>query len=329
MTKHRALVTAPFRGPGPRHPPRVRRRRARPVDRPPARCASTTPTQLAARIDGRRRRPAHRRGRQREGPGARPAARGHRLDPGRPHQRRRRRRHRQGHPGAAGAGAQRRRGGRDDRRPAASPSTRGIVPADRDVREGEVYRDGTIPYQRFRAGSSPARPWASSGSARWAGPRRGASRASACSVISYDPYAPDATHSLDDLLAEADVVSMHAAVTPETEGMIGADAVRPRCARARSTSTPPGRCCTTPTRSPTSLADPATSAAPGSTTSTASTSPPTTRCARWRTWCSRPTSAAPPTTPRPTTRRSSPTTSRACCDGEHARRTSSTRRCCQ
>ena len=28
---------------------------------------------------------------------------------------------------------------------------RGIVPADRDVRAGETYRDGTIPYQRFRA----------------------------------------------------------------------------------------------------------------------------------------------------------------------------------
>ena len=35
-------------------------------------------------------------------------------------------------------------------------------------------------------------------------------------VIAHDPYAPDATHSLPDLLAEADVVSMHAAVTPET-----------------------------------------------------------------------------------------------------------------
>ena len=28
---------------------------------------------------------------------------------------------------------------------------RGIVRADRDVREGQVWRDGTIPYQRFRA----------------------------------------------------------------------------------------------------------------------------------------------------------------------------------
>ena len=30
-------------------------------------------------------------------------------------------------------------------------ATRGIVPADRDVREGEIYRDGKIPYQRYRA----------------------------------------------------------------------------------------------------------------------------------------------------------------------------------
>ena len=42
-------------------------------------------------------------------------------------------------------------------------------------------------------------------------------------VIAYDPYNPEATHSLDDLLAEADVVSMHAMVTPETTGMIGAE----------------------------------------------------------------------------------------------------------
>jgi D-3-phosphoglycerate dehydrogenase len=29
--------------------------------------------------------------------------------------------------------------------------TRGLVSADHDVRTGEVYRDGTIPYQRYRA----------------------------------------------------------------------------------------------------------------------------------------------------------------------------------
>ena len=42
-------------------------------------------------------------------------------------------------------------------------------------------------------------------------------------VIAYDPYNAEATHSLDDLLAEADVVSMHAMVTPETTGLIGAE----------------------------------------------------------------------------------------------------------
>ena len=41
-------------------------------------------------------------------------------------------------------------------------------------------------------------------------------------VLSYDPYAPDATSSLDELLGRADVVSLHAPVTEETTGMIGA-----------------------------------------------------------------------------------------------------------
>ena len=41
-------------------------------------------------------------------------------------------------------------------------------------------------------------------------------------VIAYDPYSSEATHALDDLLDESDVVSMHAVVSPETKGMIGA-----------------------------------------------------------------------------------------------------------
>ena len=42
-------------------------------------------------------------------------------------------------------------------------------------------------------------------------------------VLAYDPYAEDATSSLEELLAGSDVVSMHAPVNPETAGMIGAD----------------------------------------------------------------------------------------------------------
>jgi D-3-phosphoglycerate dehydrogenase len=49
-------------------------------------------------------------------------------------------------------------------------------------------------------------------------------------VITSDPFAADATHGLDDLLTEADVVSMHAAVTPDTLGLMSAD----RFARMRA-----------------------------------------------------------------------------------------------
>ncbi|MGH9049207.1 MAG: NAD(P)-dependent oxidoreductase [Acidimicrobiia bacterium] len=99
---------------------------------------------------------------------------------------------------------------------------RWVVAADADVRAGDVYRDGTIPYQRFRARQLAGRTVGLVGlgavgrAARWRFEGLG------MRVIAYDPYADDATHSLDDLLAEADVVSMHAVVTPETAGMIGA-----------------------------------------------------------------------------------------------------------
>jgi D-3-phosphoglycerate dehydrogenase len=102
-------------------------------------------------------------------------------------------------------------------------ATRGIVAADRDVREGQVYRDGSIPYQRFRG-------WQIAGQTVGIVGLGAVGRAAAwrfeglgMRVISADPFAPDATHDLDDLLAEADVISMHAAVTPDTVGLISAE----------------------------------------------------------------------------------------------------------
>jgi D-3-phosphoglycerate dehydrogenase len=100
---------------------------------------------------------------------------------------------------------------------------RHLLPADADVRAGEVFRDGTIPYQRFRAWQLAGRTVGIVGlgavgrAARWRFEGIG------MRVIAADPYHPDATHSLDDLLATADVVSMHAAPTPETLGMIGTE----------------------------------------------------------------------------------------------------------
>jgi D-3-phosphoglycerate dehydrogenase len=101
--------------------------------------------------------------------------------------------------------------------------TRGIVRADRDVREGEIFRDGTIPYQRFRAWQLAGRTAGLVGLGAVGRATRWRLEGLGMRVIAHDPYADDATHSLDDLLAEADVVSMHAMVTPETQGMIGAE----------------------------------------------------------------------------------------------------------
>jgi len=100
---------------------------------------------------------------------------------------------------------------------------RGVVRADRDVRDGEIYRDGTIPYQRFRAWQLAGRTAGLVGLGAVGRATRWRLEGLGMRVIAYDPYADDATHSLDDLLAEADVVSMHAMVTPETQGMIGAE----------------------------------------------------------------------------------------------------------
>jgi D-3-phosphoglycerate dehydrogenase len=100
--------------------------------------------------------------------------------------------------------------------------TRGLLRADRDVREGEYYRDGTIPYQRFRGRQIAGRTAGIIGLGAVGRAVRARLQALGMRVIAYDPYNPEATHALDELLAEADVVSVHAARTPETAGMIGA-----------------------------------------------------------------------------------------------------------
>jgi len=99
-----------------------------------------------------------------------------------------------------------------------------VVPADHDVRAGAVYAEGKIPYQRYRAWELAGRTVGIVGlgavgrAAKWRFEGLG------LHVLSYDPYNPDATHhdDLNGMLAECDVVSMHAMVTPETEGIMGA-----------------------------------------------------------------------------------------------------------
>jgi len=101
--------------------------------------------------------------------------------------------------------------------------TRHLLPGDRDVRADRIFADGSIPYQRYRAWQVAGRTVGLVGigavgrAARWRFEGLG------MRVISFDPYSSEATHdSLEAMLGEADVVSMHAAPTPETLGMMGA-----------------------------------------------------------------------------------------------------------
>jgi D-3-phosphoglycerate dehydrogenase len=99
--------------------------------------------------------------------------------------------------------------------------TRHVVAGDRDMRAGTVFGE-TLPYQRYRAWQLAGRTAGLVGLGAVGRATRWRLEGLGMRVIAADPYAADATHGLDALLAEADVVSMHAAVTPETVGLIGA-----------------------------------------------------------------------------------------------------------
>ncbi|MHB8318501.1 MAG: NAD(P)-dependent oxidoreductase [Acidimicrobiales bacterium] len=101
-------------------------------------------------------------------------------------------------------------------------ATRGIVPADKDVRKGDIYKDGTIPYQRFRAWEMAGKTVGLVGLGAVGRALRWRLRGLGMDVLAYDPYAPDATSTLPELLARSDVISIHAPVNEQTVGMIGA-----------------------------------------------------------------------------------------------------------
>lgn len=100
--------------------------------------------------------------------------------------------------------------------------TRHLLPADADVRGGNIFRDESIPYQRFRGAEIAGRTAGLVGLGAVGRAVRWRLSGLGLRVIAHDPYSDEAEHSLDELLAEADVVSLHAPVTGETTGMIGA-----------------------------------------------------------------------------------------------------------
>jgi D-3-phosphoglycerate dehydrogenase / 2-oxoglutarate reductase len=100
-------------------------------------------------------------------------------------------------------------------------ATRHLITADADVRAGQAFRDGTIPYQRFRAWEVAGQTAGLVGLGAVAKALKWRLEGLGLNVIAHDPYNDEARHRLAELLAEADVVSLHAPVTDETVGMIG------------------------------------------------------------------------------------------------------------
>lgn len=101
-------------------------------------------------------------------------------------------------------------------------ATRHLVTSDADMRSGNVFRDGSIPYQRFRGAEIAGRTAGLVGLGAVGRACKWRLAGLGMRVIACDPYHDEAEHSLDELLVEADVVSLHAPVTEDTAGMIGA-----------------------------------------------------------------------------------------------------------
>ena len=99
--------------------------------------------------------------------------------------------------------------------------TRHLVAGHRDMQQGTVHGE-SLPYQRYRAWQVAGRTAGLVGFGAVGRATGWRLDGLGMKVITADPFAADATHELDDLLAESDVVSMHAAVTPATFGMMNA-----------------------------------------------------------------------------------------------------------
>ena len=98
---------------------------------------------------------------------------------------------------------------------------RRIIPADRDVRTGRVFTD-TLPYQRYRSELLAGRTFGIVGLGAVGRAVRRRMEGLGLHVIAHDPFVGEARHSLDELLAAADIVSMHAPPSAETAHMMSA-----------------------------------------------------------------------------------------------------------
>jgi D-3-phosphoglycerate dehydrogenase len=99
--------------------------------------------------------------------------------------------------------------------------SRHLAPAVADAHSGQVFRHGTIPYQRFRGFELTGLTAGLIGLGAVGRATKWRLEALGLTVLTYDPHQADAGRDLPELLGRSDIVSMHATVTAETRGMIG------------------------------------------------------------------------------------------------------------
>jgi D-3-phosphoglycerate dehydrogenase len=100
---------------------------------------------------------------------------------------------------------------------------RHVLQADADVRQLEVFRDGTVPYQRFRGFELAGRRAAVIGFGAVGQALAWRLGALGMEVATYDPYVEGAGKDMEAAVRGSALVSLHAAVTPETAGFFRAE----------------------------------------------------------------------------------------------------------
>jgi D-3-phosphoglycerate dehydrogenase len=98
---------------------------------------------------------------------------------------------------------------------------RKVLPADADVRALAVFKDGTIPYQRFRGFELAGKRAAIIGFGAVGRALEWRLRGLGMEVVTYDPYVVGAGKDFETAVKSAEVVTLHATLTPETAGFFG------------------------------------------------------------------------------------------------------------
>lgn len=96
---------------------------------------------------------------------------------------------------------------------------RRVLPADEELRQGKVFGE-TLPYQRHRAPLLAGKTIGLVGLGAVGLAVRWRMEALGLRVIASDPFVEEADWELEDLLREADIVSMHATASPQTAQMM-------------------------------------------------------------------------------------------------------------